>query len=193
MQLVPSLDRAADAFDNEAMSKRAAQRVRDWRKAHGDLSQIQFAKQAGVSVGCLQGFEAATRATRDKNLDKIALAIGLSGKAELLSDDDPPAKPDPLLKDLRPEDLRFANLFHRAELDIKHAAKRLFGPDVSDEFREHIAPVLERLVEYRDDPVFVTAVVKFVTTYRMVEAAGARATGVAPAKPDAKPIAKKRT
>ncbi len=159
MQLVTRVDRSHASFDNEAMYKGAAEKVKAWRKAHGEMNQVEFASLAKVSVGCLQGFEAATRATREKNLLKIAKTIGLHTKEELLSDDGPqPPKPDPLLKDLRPEDLRLANHFHHAGADAKHAVKEFLSPEVSDERREQIAVVLERLLHLPASSVSAIAV-----------------------------------
>src|SRR5271156_1236984 len=112
MQLVTRLDQQQSAFDNEAMYKRAAQRVKNWRREHGEMNQVEFATLADVSVGCLQGFEAATRATRVKNLLKIATAIGLSSVEALLSEDTPTTRPDPLVEGLDPEDLRHAHRYH---------------------------------------------------------------------------------
>jgi DNA-binding transcriptional regulator YiaG len=114
--------------DNESayaalVFQRAAARVRMWRTSHR-MGQVEFARLAGVSVGCLQAFEGGVRDTRESNVAKIAAAMGQSF-AELTKEDDPYPGADPLLN-LRPEDLRIAHAFHHAGADVKHAAKRLF-------------------------------------------------------------------
>ena len=151
MQLVKSLDLGGSALNNEdAMFKRAAKRVKDWRKDHA-LNQIAFAELARVSVGCLQGFESGGRDTRKSNVGKIAAVLGLT-KDELLSDDDSPLdKPNPLLKDLRTDDLRLANHFHHADADTKHAVKAFLSPTVADDQRERVARLLEQLLRLEGD------------------------------------------
>jgi len=153
MQLVTNLDRARLAFDNEeAMYKRAAQKVKDWRKAHDEMNQIEFAKLAKISVGCLQGFETATRGTRPKNLLKIATALGLPSVDALLSEDVVPAplQTDPLVEGLGPEDLRLAHRYHHAGADAKYAVKWLLSSQVPDDVRERIALIIELLLRYED-------------------------------------------
>jgi DNA-binding transcriptional regulator YiaG len=70
------VDRFVHDTDNEAMYRyrQAAARVIKWRQEHGAMSQVQFAAAAGISVGCLQSFETGTRATRKKQMERIALA-----------------------------------------------------------------------------------------------------------------------
>jgi len=58
--------------------------------------------------------------------------------------------PDPLLKDLRPEDLRIANAFHHAGAEAKHAVKSLLSVDVSDDQRERIALIITHLLRYAE-------------------------------------------
>ncbi len=167
MQLVTNLDPLRLAFDNEeAMYKRAAQKVKDWRKAHDEMNQIEFAKLAQISVGCLQGFETATRGTRPKNLLKIATAIGLPTVDALLSEDVPPPLPvDPLIDGLVAEDLRLAHRYHHAGADAKYAVKWLLSPQVPDDVRERIALIIERLLRY-EDPL-LTALFDLADAYHL--------------------------
>src|SRR5262245_27842328 len=120
MELVRRLDPAQTALNNEDVSyEHAGPKLIEWRRRHNEMSQIEFAKLAGVSVGCLQGLETGTRATRDVNLDKIAKAMGMTRK-ELLSPEEsarPPAT-DPRLKNLTAEDLQIAHLFHEAFTEV---------------------------------------------------------------------------
>jgi len=155
MQLVTHVDQLNGPLDNEAMWKRAGKRVKNWRKEHGEMNQITFATLAKISVGCLQGFETATRHTREHNLIKIAAAMGLT-KEDLLSEDQPPTeKPNPLLTHLRTEDLRLANAFHHAGGRVKVALLALFHPEVSEESREQIAVLLEHLLRLTADDLLV--------------------------------------
>lgn len=146
---VEPLDHAQGDPNNEAMHRRAAKRVKNWRNDRR-LNQIAFAKLAKISVGTLQGFETATRATREKNLTKIARALGIS-LAELLNDDEPIATPNPLLAGLRDMDLQHAQHFHHTTPHAKSAAYDWLGPDVADDLRERIALLLERLLRMDRD------------------------------------------
>jgi transcriptional regulator with XRE-family HTH domain len=66
--------------------KRAGQRVANYRAAHGTrkhgrrqpLTQAALAERVGVSQGCLQAFENATRATRRESVTRIAAAVDLT-------------------------------------------------------------------------------------------------------------------
>lgn len=143
IQLVANNDKESDTA---IVFQRAARRVREWRTAHR-LGQVAFARLAGVSVGCVQSFEASTRETREANLIKMAAAMNLT-LAELIQDDDPASETsNPLLLNLRTEDLRLAQHFHHAGADAKHAAKRFFHSTVSDDRRERIAAVILRLLD----------------------------------------------
>jgi Helix-turn-helix len=125
MNLVSRLDPHERGSNNEGVSyERAGKRVAEWRREHGDMSQVAFANQAGVSVGCLQGLEAGTRATRDVNLDKIAAFMGIT-RAALLSEEEAPPKvaPDPRTKNLTSEDLYIARLFHEAVTELRASVK----------------------------------------------------------------------
>jgi transcriptional regulator with XRE-family HTH domain len=151
---VVAIDRLRSDPDNEAMvHRRAAKRVIAWRKEHA-LNQVEFAAFAKVSVGCLQGFETGTRNTRETNLIKIATAVGLTTEA-LLHDDDPMTTPNPLLAGLRDIDFQHAQHFHHASPHAKAAAFDWLGPKVSDELRERIAAVVERLLTM-DADLFAT-------------------------------------
>lgn len=124
MELVRRLDQSAIDPNNEGVSyEHAGPKVVEWRRVHNEMSQIAFAELADVSVGCLQGLETGTRATRDVNLDKIAKAIGITRK-ELLSPE-PSARPpaDPRLKNLTAEDLQIARLFHEALTEVRVSVK----------------------------------------------------------------------
>jgi len=156
LQALAALDQREGRLNNEAVFNRAAKRVKDWRKQEG-LDQISFAKLAKVSVGCLQGFETGTRATRKRNLHKIAQAMGLTSDQLLADDDVSLVKPDPLLKDLRREDLRHANHFHHAGAEAKHAAKAFLSPELPDDLREQIALVLEQLLQLDTDALMELA------------------------------------
>jgi transcriptional regulator with XRE-family HTH domain len=130
--------------------QRAARRVREWRRTHGEMSQIEFAALARVSVGCVQGFENGTRKTRDANLLKIATAIGVTLQ-ELIREDDPPVRPDPLLEDLKREDLLIAHYYHHSGAEAKLAVKRFYSTLISAERRERIAAVMVRLLSADED------------------------------------------
>ena len=147
--LVLVIPNESEPWDTQAVLKRAAQRVREWRRLHGEMSQQAFAALAGVSVGCLQDFERARRKTRDTHLLKIAAAIGATLE-ELIRDDDPPVKPNPLLADLKPEDLQIAKAYHHSGADVKYAVKRFFAAATSDERRERLAVWLTRLLSLDD-------------------------------------------
>ena len=134
------------------MWKRAAKRVKEWRRAHDDMSQEAFAQLAGISIGTLQGFESGARGTRELNVAKIA-AVRLTREA-LLNDDAPTEEPNPLLTNLRTEDLVIANQFHHAAAEVKYATKHFLSPAVSDEVRERLALILRLLLQLDDDRAF---------------------------------------
>lgn len=144
MEIVSYLDRMNARPNNEEMGKVAGRRVRDWRLSQQPvMNQGDFAQAAKVSLGCLQSFERGVRATREKNVTKIARVMGLTAE-QLLSDDFPEHKPNPLLKDLRTEDLRVANQFHHDSANAKHAIKLFF--DGSDELRDRVARIVEAVL-----------------------------------------------
>lgn len=144
MEIVSNLDRVHAHPNNEEMGKLAGKRVRDWRLSQQPaMNQDDFARAAKVSLGCLQSFERGVRATRDKNVTKIARVMGLT-KDQLMSEDWPEHKPNPLLKDLRTEDLRVANQFHHDSADAKHAIKLFF--EGADEMRERVARIVDAVL-----------------------------------------------
>jgi transcriptional regulator with XRE-family HTH domain len=140
-------------WDTHEVLQRAAKRVREWRRLHGEMSQVDFAALAHISVGSLQGFEKGTRKTRDTNLLKIATAIGVTLE-DLIREDEPPVRPDPLYEDLKREDLQIAHAYHHSGADAKHAIKRFYSVHTSDERRERIAAVIVRLLA-ADDTEFL--------------------------------------
>lgn len=109
------------------------------------MSQQAFAQRAGVSVGCLQGFETARRSTQDKNVVKIAAVLGLT-KDQLLAEDQwPPDARHPYAKDLQEEDLLIAHRYHHA--GAEYAIKELFNNHkVSDLLRQRAASLLVHLL-----------------------------------------------
>jgi transcriptional regulator with XRE-family HTH domain len=162
MELVPRLVSVASSVNNgDAVGyARAGKRVFEWRQAHDDrgavragnktkaMSQIVLAKRADVSVGCLQGLEQGSRATRDENLEKIARAIGLTA-AELVSDDPTEiaaAVPDTRALGLRDEDFEIAHLFHNANTDVRVAVRSQLRTDAyrASQPRADLAQVIDR-------------------------------------------------
>jgi hypothetical protein len=141
--------------DNEAMYRQAAARVIAWRREHGAMSQVQFAAKAGISVGCLQGFETEMRQTRKKQVERIARAMDLTFDQLTADDAEAGQTPDPLLKDLLQEDLRLAQRFHHAGAEVKHAVKALFTADLSEDQREHIALILGALIRLDESQIAV--------------------------------------
>ena len=137
-------------WDTQQVLQRAARRVREWRRLHGEMSQIQFARIAHISPGTLQGFERAKRKTHDSNLLKIAAAIGITLE-ELIREDDPPVPLDRHVVDLKSEDFRIAHAYHHSGADVKHAIKRFFASTTSDERRERIAVWMARLLDLTDE------------------------------------------
>jgi transcriptional regulator with XRE-family HTH domain len=131
----------------------AAARVIAWRREHGAMSQVQFAANAGISVGCLQGFETGMRHTREKQVARIAVAMDLTLDQLLADDAEAGQTPDPLLKDLLQEDLRLAQRFHHAGAEVKHAIKALFTADLSEDQREHIALILGALIRLDESQI----------------------------------------
>jgi transcriptional regulator with XRE-family HTH domain len=139
--------------------KRAGKRVREWRRAHNEMSQVDLAQKAGVSVGCLQAFELGIRATRAANLAKIAKAVKMS-VAELMADEESSPPKDERAKGLTEEDLHVARLFHDAITDVRTSVKKQLRAaaersrdaapfDSADEGRSHQFEVLLADVEAR--------------------------------------------
>jgi transcriptional regulator with XRE-family HTH domain len=146
--------------DNEAMYRQAAARVIKWRREHGAMSQIRFAAKAGISVGCLQSFETAVRATRKKQRERIARAMDLTLDQLFADDAEAGQTPDPLLKDLLQEDLRLAQRFHHAGAEAKHAIKAFLTADLSEDQRERIALILADLIRLDESQIaFVETIV----------------------------------
>jgi transcriptional regulator with XRE-family HTH domain len=146
--------------DNEAMYRRAAARVIAWRREHGAMSQVQFAAKAGISVGCLQSFEAALRETRKKQRERIARAMDLTLDQLFADDAEAGQTPDPLLKDLLQEDLRLAQRFHHAGAEVKHAVKAFLTAALSEDQRERLALILADLIRLDESQIaFVETIV----------------------------------
>lgn len=139
-------------WDTQLVLQRAARRVREWRRLHGEMSQVQFARLARISPGTLQGFERAKRKTHDSNLLKIAGAIGVTLE-ELIREDEPPVRPDQHVLDLKPEDFRIAHAYHHSSAEVKYALKRFYAPTTSDERRERVAVWIARLLSYDDEEI----------------------------------------
>ena len=154
------VDRSVNDTDNEAMYRQAAARVITWRREHGAMSQVQFAARAGISVGCLQSFETGIRATRKKQLERIALAVDLTFDQLTADDAEAGQTPDPLLKDLLQEDLRLAQRFHHAGAEVKHAIKAFLTASLSEDQRERIALILADLIRLDESQIaFVETIV----------------------------------
>lgn len=147
-------------WDTQLVFQRAARRVREWRRLHGEMSQVQFARLARISPGTLQGFERAKRKTHDSNLLKIAAAIGVTLE-ELIREDEPPVRPDPHVIDLKPEDFRIAHAYHHSGGDVKYAIKRFFATTTTEERRERLAVWLVHLLSVDDEEL---AHLEIVTT-----------------------------
>ena len=160
------VDRLANDTDNEAMLYRlAAARVIAWRREHGAMSQVQFAAKAGISVGCLQGFETGMRHTREKQVARIAVAMDLTLDQLLADDAEAGQTPDPLLKDLLQEDLRLAQRFHHAGAEVKHAIKAFLTADLSEDQREQIALILSALIRLDESQIaYVETIMAPLTT-----------------------------
>lgn len=152
---IPTVDRFVSDTDNEAMYRQAAARVIQWRREHDDMSQVKFAARAGISVGCLQSFETGTRATREEKLERIAAAMDLTLDQLKADDAEAGQTPNPLLKDLLQEDLRFAQRFHHAGAETKHAVKNFLVTPMSEEKRERIALMLADLVRLDESQIAI--------------------------------------
>jgi transcriptional regulator with XRE-family HTH domain len=152
---IPTVDRFVSDPDNEAMFRQAAARVIQWRREHGAMSQVQFASRAGISVGALQSFESGTRATRKKQVERIAAALDLTLDQLLADDAEAGQTPNPLLKDLLQEDLRLAQRFHHAGAETKHAVKKFLVTPMSEEKRERIALMLADLVRLDESQIAI--------------------------------------
>lgn len=137
MQLVTRIDANRLGHKNgDVAYANAGRRIVNWRLTHDAdkkprvgkakaMSQIRFAELADVSVGCLQGLETGTRATRKENLVAIAKVLGLT-EEQLTSDDPdqaPAAVPDPRGIGLRDEDYTIAHLFHDARTEVRVRVK----------------------------------------------------------------------
>jgi transcriptional regulator with XRE-family HTH domain len=135
----------------DAVNQLAGQRVRDWRRRQRPpLSQPAFAKRAGISLGCLQAFERGARQTRESNVARIAAVLGLTAAQLLDADTYAPTPPDPLLTDLRREDLRLAQAFHHAGAHAKYAITLFFSGDFTEEDRERIGRLLVKVMTARE-------------------------------------------
>lgn len=134
--------------DLEALA-RAGRRVIAYRAAHGTMrhrkripmTQVEFAKKAGVSVGCVAAFETGLRSTRRDSVRRIAAACDLTVD-ELLADDVPAAaRPAPLeAPGFTDEVLAIARIFDLAHTEVRvrvkailleHLAQRTDRPGVA--------------------------------------------------------------
>jgi len=132
MKLVRRLDPYAPPPNNDDVGSLIAKRIADWRKGHNaegrpkapkerHISQLDMAKLAGVSVGCLQGAEKGTRATEDAQLAKIAKLMGttLDDLKQGDTDDRVLVLSDPRGERLNDEDYEIANWFHDSHTAVK--------------------------------------------------------------------------
>jgi len=115
------------------------------RGRHYPMTQIALADKAGVSVGCLQGFETGTRITRPDQFQRIAQACDLTVE-QLLAEAPAPAPPSvaasPMI--LIDEAHDIAQMFMLAHTEVRLAVKTLL--------REHFAqrssdPAAQALVQ----------------------------------------------
>jgi len=119
------LDALRAGQKNGSVYPRAASRVTKWRYDHGKMSQIKFARKAGVSVGCLQALELVQRDTRRPQMEKIAKAMGLTYEELTAGDAEPLKGNDERFKDLFPDDLEVAHMYQRADGTLKMAVRRM--------------------------------------------------------------------
>jgi DNA-binding XRE family transcriptional regulator len=102
-----------------------------WRVGNGWNAKT-LAARAGVAPGTLSGLETGKRVPLRHNVLKILDALGKT-EVELIREeaDEPPALPrtDPLLADLKPEDLRIARQWSRATLAVKTSVKDMLDAD----------------------------------------------------------------
>jgi transcriptional regulator with XRE-family HTH domain len=119
-----------------------AQLVKDERKRL-DLNRSAFCTHIGISRATLRALERGKQQPSQETINKFAKALAMS--PELLTGLSR-LEVDPLMKDLRPEDLRLANQFHHAGAEAKHVVKAFFSPERSDETRERLALLLDRVM-----------------------------------------------
>ena len=108
-----------------------------------------------MSVGCLQSFETGSRATRDKQLARIAKAVDLTLDQLKADDAETAHAPNPLHKDLLQEDFRLAQRFHHAGTEVKHAVKAFLTAPLSEDQRERIALILAALVRLDESQIAI--------------------------------------
>jgi transcriptional regulator with XRE-family HTH domain len=114
---------------------RAGKRVTAFRILHSVLhgrrkqpmTQVELARKAGVSVGCLQAFEGGIRVTRPDNIRRIAEACDMTVDA-LFADDAPPATAADEFTD---ETLDVARMFELAHAELKIEIKKLLVAHLS--------------------------------------------------------------
>jgi len=156
-------------LDAEARGRLGA-RLRGLRTEH-NLTQLEIAERAGISVGTVQTIESGARETRDENVDAVARALGTSLTALLQQPHVDPT--DPLLKGLNREDLEIARLYHDAPSPVRERMRQAGRdeaparqPPAADDLalaaqitrlrqsrRELLIDILRQLVDALDDKV----------------------------------------
>jgi len=87
-----------------------------------DLTQLEVATRAGISVGTVQTIESGARESRAENVEAVAGALGTSLTALVQPPHVDPA--DPLLKGLNREDLEIARVYHDAASPIRERMRQ---------------------------------------------------------------------
>jgi DNA-binding XRE family transcriptional regulator len=121
-------------------------------RARLNLTRVQFAQAAGIATNTLRALENGThrRLAGWATMEKIAKVLKipterlLAGKLPLQSD-------DPLLVGLNREDLTIARLFHDAILEVKLAIRLLLKAPCTEDHRERLAMLTQRLMRLEAD------------------------------------------
>lgn len=106
-------------------------------------TRLALAKEAKISRTTLRMLERGQQEPTQETIEKLSIALGLP--QAILKGEKSIAADDPLLKDLRPEDLEIAQLFHHASTDAKVKARDGLRADAHRaDGAPSVGPVIER-------------------------------------------------
>jgi transcriptional regulator with XRE-family HTH domain len=130
--------------DDPSARARAGRRLIEYRAAHGvernqkrlPMTQEEFARRAGVSIGCIAGFEAGHRSTRAESLRRIAEACGLTVEQLFAPEPEPARGHVGVEEHLTDEAITIARIFALAHTEVRARVKA--------ELLEHLAQRTDR-------------------------------------------------
>src|SRR5262245_53599691 len=126
-------------LSSAALRQVVGRRIRQLRRQK-NLTQYQLAKRAKIAPNTLRGIETGGKHTQFAKLIRVARALSTTvGVLMHTIQGEPDAWANPLLRDLRTEDLQMAQQYHHASSPVRTAVRRLLAnPDVLRGVRQQL-------------------------------------------------------